>query len=91
MPYISIVRRIIRYDFGMPKTTALQWTGAITGIAGAAVLAAHVPWSGWGFVFYLASNCCWYAYGRRVGSGAMMLMQAVFTVISLAGVWRWLA
>lgn len=36
--------------------TALKWIGAATGIAGATMIAANPPISGWGIVLFLVSS-----------------------------------
>lgn len=75
----------------MDMRNSLDWVGCAAGIAGAGLLAANQPFSGWGFVLFLISNACWYVHGRRQGVAAMSVMQAGFTVTSLCGIWRWLA
>ena len=42
--------------------TALKWLGTAFGIAGAAVLAFNLPFSGWGFVLFLVSSLAWMTY-----------------------------
>jgi hypothetical protein len=74
----------------MGKGHFLDWIGCATGVAGAALLAANQPWSGWGFVLFLVSNACWYAHGHRQGVPAMSVMQVGFTLTSCLGIWRWL-
>ena len=69
---------------------ATEWFGSIAGVTGAALLAVNMPWSGYGWLLFLASNTAWilYAFMERVSS--MFLMQLVFTGTSLIGVFRWL-
>lgn len=67
----------------------LSWAGAITGTLGAALLAAKVSYSRYGFVLYLASNVCWIIYATATRSYALLFMQCVFTVISTIGIVRW--
>jgi len=69
---------------------SLEWSGAITGMAGAALLATNTEISGLGFVLFLASNACWIAFGLRQRHWGLVSMQAGFTATSLLGIWRWL-
>ena len=71
-------------------TEILQWAGCATGVMGAALLASRTRWAGWGFVAFLASNLLWGLNGWITGAPAMVLMQAVFTLTSLAGIYTWL-
>jgi hypothetical protein len=68
----------------------LQWLGCITGVLGSGLLAWRSRWSGWGFVVYLVSNSCWIAFGLLTHAPGLVVMQAMFTVTSAVGVWRWL-
>jgi hypothetical protein len=69
----------------------LQWVGCATGVLGSALLAWPTRWSGWGFVAYLCSNACWIAFGILVGDSlGLVVMQCVFAVTGMVGVWRWL-
>ncbi len=68
----------------------LQWLGAALGLLGAALLAANVRHSPWGWVFFLASNVAWITFGLRAGVPGMVVMQVGFTLTSLLGVWRWI-
>lgn len=68
----------------------LQWAGCLTGVLGAALLAARTRLSGWGFVAYLLSNCFWIAYALATAAPGLLVMQCAFMLTSLVGVWRWL-
>lgn len=68
----------------------LQWAGCATGVLGSALLAWRSRWSGWGFAVYLLSNACWITFGVMTSAPGLVVMQAVFTVTSAVGVWRWL-
>jgi hypothetical protein len=72
------------------RTHVLSWIGCITGVAGAGVLAAHMPWSGWGFVCFLISNMAWYAHGRITRIHAQAVMQVGDSVTAAIGIWNWL-
>jgi hypothetical protein len=68
----------------------LQWSGAITGVAGSALLAWNHRLSPYGFVIYLASNGFWLAYGVVTNAWGMVAMQGVFTVLNLVAIHRWI-
>lgn len=67
----------------------LQWAGAATGALGALWLALKVDSSRWGFVCYLLSNVCWVIYALQSAQWPLLLMNAVFTVITMVGLIRW--
>jgi len=68
----------------------LEWCGCITGLMGAALLAAHNRYSGWGFVLFLISNVAWIGFGLLTHATGMVVMQLGFTLTSALGVWNWL-
>lgn len=70
--------------------TVMQWAGCVTGIAGTLLLAMRNRYSGYGFVVYLISNACWFAFGIATGAPGLAVQYAAFTVTALFGVWRWL-
>lgn len=74
----------------MTALAFVEMAGCITGIIGALLLALNNEASRWGFVFFLASNFCWLAFGLALGIGGMVWMQVAFTVTSLLGIYRWL-
>lgn len=81
---------ILLDDPPLTKTLPLlKWTGTSAGIAGALLVALHIPQSGYGFVFFLVSSLCWFFAARRMGEPSLMLLQVVFTGINLLGIWRW--
>lgn len=67
-----------------------EWIGCLTGLSGAALLAAHLPISGWGFALFLISNACMFLYGYLVKARGFMLMQVGFTATSILGIVTWL-
>lgn len=70
--------------------TIAEWTGSMTGLAGAAVLASNKPWAAWGWVMFLVSNTFLIAYGIFAGAAGITTMQLGLTVTSMIGVWNWL-
>lgn len=68
----------------------LEWTGCLTGLCGAALLALKNRYSGWGFALFLVSNVAWIAYGIATHANGLIVMQIGFTITSALGIWNWL-
>jgi nicotinamide riboside transporter PnuC len=68
----------------------LKWLGAAAGIAGAVLLAANVPASGWGFTLFLVSSLSWAITAWWDREGALLVLQLAFTATNILGVYRWL-
>ena len=67
----------------------LEWSGCITGVLGALLLALNNRWSGYGFVMFGLSNLLWMAYALSVGANGLLTMQIVYGVTSVIGIWQW--
>lgn len=63
-----------------------QWFGCYTGLAGAALLAFQSAFSGWGFVFFLASNIFLISYAVVISARGLMVLQFGFTATSIIGI-----
>ena len=74
----------------MDSSSLLKWIGTATGVAGALLVAINIPQSGYGFLLFLISSTSWFIAACRMREISLMILQAVFTVINLVGVWRWL-
>ncbi|MBF0098234.1 MAG: nicotinamide mononucleotide transporter [Magnetococcales bacterium] len=74
----------------MDTLASLKWIGTVTGVAGALLVAMNIPQSGYGFLLFLLSSVSWFIAAYRMHEISLMILQAVFTVINLIGVWRWL-
>lgn len=68
----------------------LEWSGALTGLVGSALLATNSDVSGWGFLAFLVSNLFWIGFGMMHRMHGMLLMQIGFTATSLMGIYRWM-
>jgi hypothetical protein len=75
---------------GPEHLVMIKWGGACFGVVGAGLLAIKCRASGFGFVAYLASNAFWLASAIAQDDKPMLLMQVVFTLTSMLGVYRWL-
>ncbi|WP_130472385.1 nicotinamide mononucleotide transporter [Candidatus Magnetaquicoccus inordinatus] len=74
----------------MDTSSPLKWIGTTTGVVGALLVAMNIPQSGYGFLLFLVSSISWFIAAYRMREISLMILQAVFTVINLVGVWRWL-
>lgn len=77
--------------FNIPLLSFLEWSGSLTGLLGAALLASNSRFSGWGFICFLLSNIAWGWFGVMTGTHGILVMQVGFTLTSLVGIWRWRA
>ncbi|MBI4082281.1 MAG: hypothetical protein HY423_06675 [Candidatus Lambdaproteobacteria bacterium] len=68
----------------------LKGFGTVVGLAGAILIALHVPASGWGWPLVLASSSAWALVAYALGERSLLLLQLGFTVVNAIGVWRWL-
>lgn len=75
---------------GVPRRSFawLQWPAMVLSVAGAALVAdpqASVRLVG--FVLFLLANLTWAAWGAHTRAWALVIMQALFTLTSIRGVW----
>jgi hypothetical protein len=68
----------------------LQWFGCLLGVLGSLLLASNSRVSGWGFVFFLASNFAWILFGIITQTPGLIAMQLSFVIINVYGTYRWL-
>lgn len=68
----------------------VEWSGALLGLIGSAMLALNVSVSGFGFLAFLLSNLFWLVFGVKKKAWGLVTMQAGFTVTSLMGLYNWL-
>ena len=66
----------------------MQWIGAISGLAGAYVLAKNTGNSKWGWFGFLGANIFIGAFAYMIGAHALLLQQIGFTFTSLMGIWK---
>ena len=69
---------------------ALDWVGSFTGLIGAFFLALNFSLSGYGWLFFLASNIAWIAYALRHKVISLLLMQIGFMATTCIGLYRWM-
>lgn len=71
-------------------SNALKWIGTVGGVSGAFLLAANVPVSGWGYVPFLMGALALVGWGVLIKEPAIWLLNGVFCMANLVGIWRWL-
>lgn len=88
--HVRVLSQFASLPVKVAQTKYIEWFGAGAGATGALMLAVNTPWSGFGWLAFLASNLAWIAYAAMRGVMSMLLMQLVFTTTSLIGIYRWL-
>jgi len=68
--------------------TVLEWTGAATGITGAAMVASHSRYSPYGWICFLISSMCMSCFAVITQAWGLMLLEACFFLTNLLGLWR---
>ncbi len=68
----------------------LKWLGTAAGILGALLVAANIPSSGWGFIFFLVSSLSWSAAGLLMREPSLVALNVTFIAINVLGIIRWL-
>jgi len=66
----------------------LEWTGTISGIAGATLIASNVRVSPWGWWLFLASSTLIALYGVIMGAYGIMALNLCFVMTNLLGIAR---
>jgi hypothetical protein len=69
--------------------TAAKWIGTATGVAGAILVALNLGTVAYGFALFLVSSVLWCAIGLIQREPSLVVLQGVFTVINVLGLWRW--
>lgn len=67
-----------------------EYIGAITGTAGAIILALKCRYSPWAWPLWLVSSLAWIAYSVSAEVYGLLGQQLVFALINVMGTWRWL-
>lgn len=68
----------------------LEWAGTVMAVSAAILLAINIPISGWAYVFYLLSSFLLLWWGFRRKAYGIAMQNAVFIVINMIGIYRWL-
>ncbi len=74
----------------MSKFLTFGWLGTITGIAGGILIAINSPeYSKFGFIFFLISAISWLIQGWKSQDLPLVLLNCVFIVIDIIGIYKW--
>jgi hypothetical protein len=68
----------------------LEWSGSLTGISAAILLALNIPISAWAYLFYLLSSILLLLWSLREQAHGLAFQNFVFIAINLLGIYRWL-
>ena len=68
----------------------LKWIGTGTGGAGAILIALNIGAVGIGFVLFTVSSSLWAFAGWAHREMSLVVLQGVFLVIDVVGVYNWL-
>ena len=72
------------------NTKIIEWTGSLTGVSAAILLALNIPISGWAYVFYLLSSVLLLIWGLSEKAHGVAFQNFVFIAINILGIYRWL-
>ena len=78
--------------FKLPKTR-LEWIdefGAWTGVIAATLISSNIGMEWLAFPIFILSVCCYIYISRVKNLQGMLKMNAIFLVINIWGVWRWI-
>ena len=68
--------------------TVFEWVGAVTGIAGAAMVASHSKYSPYGWISFLVSSSCMSVFAVMTQAWGLLLLEGCFILTNLLGLWR---
>ena len=67
----------------------VQWPAAALALIGAWLVASPtLRLRFWGFLMFLLSNLLWITWGAYAAAGAIILMNALFLITSIRGLWK---
>lgn len=81
---ISLRARVV------PLLSYIKWGSAAFGIIGSLIIALNIPVSGWAFLIFMLSSLGWMAAAAVMKERSIFTESAVYTVINLIGIYRWL-
>lgn len=68
----------------------IRWVGTIAGICGGVLIALNIAISKYAFLIFLVSSVSWLIQGYKNKDNALVLLNIVFIIIDLIGIYRWL-
>lgn len=73
-----------------PYLPRMKWGAALTGVTGALLIASNISISGWAFAVYVVSSSLWCLSAWIMRERSLMFETAIYTVINILGIVRWL-
>ena len=73
-----------------PHLVYIKWGSAAFGIVGSLIIALNIPISGWAFVIFTVSSVGWMFAAHLMKERSILTESAVYTVINMIGIYRWL-
>jgi nicotinamide riboside transporter PnuC len=68
-----------------------KWLGTVCGVAGAIMIALNLGVVAYGFALFLVSSLLWGTVALIQREPSLVVLQSVFTVVDVLGLWRWAA
>lgn len=75
-------------EFNLGLNAVLEWAGALSGLTGAALLAARGRFSNYGWLFFLLANVLLICWSIRIDAVGLLVQQTGFVLTSLLGIVR---
>lgn len=70
------------------SSNALEWSGCLVGLLGAALLATNTYISAFGWAMFLAANFLMMAFAHQIERYGLLVQQLGFTATSILGIFR---
>ena len=71
------------------KLAIAKWIGTGAGVSGAILIALNLGIVAQGFALFLVSSVLWCAVALIQREPSLVVLQSVFTVVNVLGLWRW--
>ena len=68
-----------------------KWLGTIAGVVGAMLIALNIGQVGMGFILFTVSSTLWLIAGWMHREMSLVVLQGVFLVIDIVGIYNWAA
>jgi drug/metabolite transporter (DMT)-like permease len=75
----------------MSWLSSTKWIGTAAGVCGAILIALNLGVVAYGFALFLVSSVLWGAVALVQRELSLIVLQSVFTVVNVMGLWRWAA
>jgi nicotinamide riboside transporter PnuC len=72
------------------RVEMLEWIGSSVTLLGALIMSIKIGLEPFGYVFFLIGSLIFCYVFHRVGMRSVLILNIVFSVINIIGVWRWL-